>query len=103
MMNAVVRFNRWYDGLKEPKRFGFFMLLMFLSVFPLQLGVSMWSTPYAAWATPLMLYGMTTTMLVCCIAVHRALGLGGKHKYVAHGIMGLLAFITLCVWVLVLF
>ena len=97
------RFNTWYDGLKEPKRFGFFMLLMCLSVFPLQLGVSMWGTPYSAAATPFMLFGLTTTMLVCCVAVDRALGRGGKHKYVAHGMMGLLAFIVLAVWVLVFF
>ena len=99
----IQRFNSWYDSLKEPKRFGLFMLLMCLSVFPLHIGVTLYSTSYAALATPLMLFGVTTTIGMCCIAVTRAMNLGGKHKYVGHAMMAVLAFIVLSVWVLVFF
>ena len=99
----IDRFNSWYDSLKEPKRFGFFMLLMCLSVFPLNMGVSAYGTPYAAIATPLMLFGLTTTLLVCYVAAIRAAGHGGKHKYAAYGLMGVMTFVALAVCLLVFF
>lgn len=67
----INRFNTWYDGLKEPKRFLLFMAMMAMAVFPLQLGLAFGNVI----AT---LFGLVVLLVLVVVALFRAFGLGGK-------------------------
>jgi hypothetical protein len=87
LIDKVGLFNRWYDGQREPKRFLLFISVMALAVIPLQLSVT--------FGSPIMaLLGGSLFGVMCFIAALRAIGLGGKHQYVAQAITGLFLFMA---------
>jgi low temperature requirement protein LtrA len=83
LFDKLSQFNHWYDAQQEPKRFLLFITLMILAIFPLQLGVT-FGHPIAA------LFGLGMFTFMSMVAVLRAFGFGGKHKYAAYAVMGLL-------------
>lgn len=83
IFDKLSQFNHWYDAQQEPKRFLLFITLMILAIFPLQLGIT-FGHPLAA------IFGLGMLAIMSLVAVVRAFGLGGKHKYAAYAIMGLL-------------
>lgn len=87
LIDKVGLFNRWYDGQREPKRFLLFITVMALAVFPLQMGIT--------FGSPIMvLLGGSLFGVMCFVATLRAIGLGGKHRYIAHAMTGLFLFMA---------
>jgi len=93
-MNLIGRFNVWFDHLKEPRRFLIFMGIMCFAIFPLQLGLEFHNKP----AT---FIGLTVLCIMSAIGCVRALGRGGKHKYVGLGMMAAAVLVALMTTIIV--
>lgn len=88
LIDKVGLFNRWYDGQREPKRFLLFITVMTLAIVPLQLSIT--------FGSPIMaLLGGSLFGVMCFIATLRAIGMGGKHRYVAHAMIGVFLFLAI--------
>lgn len=81
LIDKVGLFNRWFDDQREPSRFLLFITVMALTVCTLQFGITFGSAAMA-------FIGAALFGVMSFIATLRAVGLGGKHRTIAKGIIG---------------